>query len=116
MKIFGNWRAEKRAFRAYRQRALTLPPAYAIVLNEIQNYIWSFSLDGSTDLLYDLLTLFEAGAAEGKPVLEITGDNVAGFCDDLLHEWMSRTWPQQQREETNRRIHAQLEALKNAGN
>ena len=35
-------------------------------------------------ILADLLDLFETGAAEGKRVLEITGEDVAEFCDELL--------------------------------
>ena len=33
---------------------------------------------------YELIDLFEAGAADGKQVLEITGDDVASFCNELL--------------------------------
>jgi DNA-binding ferritin-like protein (Dps family) len=31
-----------------------------------------------------LLDLFETGAADGKRVLDITGEDVAAFCDELL--------------------------------
>jgi DNA-binding ferritin-like protein (Dps family) len=35
-------------------------------------------------ILADLLDLFETGVAEGRHVLEITGEDVAEFCDELL--------------------------------
>lgn len=111
MNTFKNIREQKRAFRAYRKRAEQLPAAYRIVFQEMEAYIWNFSMDGSVDLFSDLITLFEAGAAEGKDVLEITGEDVAGFCDELLREWMSRTWPGQVREKFNNRIHSRLAAL-----
>ena len=38
----------------------------------------------------DLLDLFETGAAEGKHVLAVTGEDVAAFCDELLQN--AKTW------------------------
>lgn len=35
-------------------------------------------------VLEEVLALFEASAAAGKPALEVTGDNVAAFCDVRL--------------------------------
>ena len=50
----------------------------------------------------DLVELFEAGAAEGKPVLAITGEDVAAFCDELLRN--ARTYTEDWRESLNRDI------------
>ena len=33
---------------------------------------------------YELIELFEAGAADGRQVLEITGEDVASFADELV--------------------------------
>lgn len=33
---------------------------------------------------YELIDLFEAGVADEKDVLEITGEDVAAFCDELI--------------------------------
>ena len=104
--------ADKQAYRACRKRAGELSGEYHVVFDEIQRYIWTFgSMDGSTEMICDLLTLFETGAAEKKPVLEITGDNVAEFCDSLIVEWKSRTWQSQQREKFNNKIHKKLANL-----
>jgi DNA-binding ferritin-like protein (Dps family) len=41
-------------------------------------------------LLSGIIDLFEEGAALGKGVLEVTGSDVATFCDDLVKD--SRTY------------------------
>jgi DNA-binding ferritin-like protein (Dps family) len=110
-KIIGNIDAKKE-FRAYRKRAEALPKEYNVVFDEIQSYVWSFgALDGSLDMLSDILTLFETGAAEGKRVLEITGNDVTRFCDNIIIEWKSHTWQEQIREKYNKRIHKKLDGL-----
>jgi DNA-binding ferritin-like protein (Dps family) len=105
-------RDEKRAFRAYRRRVEALPKEYRVIFSEIEAYFWNFAMDGMIDVLSDIVTLFETGAAEGKRVSEITGEDVLGFCDGLLQEWMSRTWTGQLREKFNARIQKKLAELK----
>ncbi len=51
---------------------------------------------------YDFLELFESGATEGKSILEITGEDVAAFCDELLRS--VQTYTADWREEFNRHI------------
>ena len=51
---------------------------------------------------YGLIELFESGAAEGKTVLEITGEDVAAFCDDLLRS--VSTYTENWREKLNRDV------------
>jgi DNA-binding ferritin-like protein (Dps family) len=115
-KLIGNI-ADKRTYRAYKRRIAALPKEYNIVMNEMQSYIWNCgSLDGSLDLLYDLLALMEASAAEGKRVLDVTGDDVTAFCDELIREWKGRTWQDTVREKYNDRIRKRLEDAGDDGN
>ncbi|MNC81910.1 hypothetical protein D3C75_1352040 [compost metagenome] len=37
-------------------------------------------------MLSGIVDLFEEGAASGKGVLEVTGSDVAAFCDDLIKD------------------------------
>jgi DNA-binding ferritin-like protein (Dps family) len=55
-----------------------------------------------TPLFADLLDLFETAAAEGRPVLDVTGQDVAAFCDGLLQNTYTPTGSQ--REALNRDI------------
>ena len=85
---------EKREFRQMQARANALPQDYAYVYHKIQHYMWGFAGGDGMDtipILADLLDLFETGAAEGKPVLDVTGEDVAAFCDELLQSANSRT-------------------------
>ena len=85
-------------WRAHMARVKALPQDYQIVYKEIQNYLFEVGpvelTDGtgffSTDLLSGIIDLFEEGATLGKGVLEVTGSDVAAFCDDLIKD--SRTF------------------------
>lgn len=78
---------EKKEYRTMMARVEALPPDYEFVFKKIQHYMWQFAAGDGYDMLkiqYELIDLFEAGAADGKHVLEITGEDVAAFCDELL--------------------------------
>ncbi len=82
----------KKQWRAHMARVKALPPDYQIVYKEIQRYFFKVGPVGVEDgtLLVDLVDLFEQGAADRKGVLELIGDDVAAFCDDLIKD--SRTY------------------------
>ncbi|WP_440074180.1 DUF1048 domain-containing protein [Streptosporangium sp. OZ121] len=82
----------KRQWRAHVARVKALPPDYQIVYKEIQRYLFKVGPvdlpDGS--LLSGIIDFFEEGVAAGKGVLELIGNDVAAFCDDLIKD--SRTY------------------------
>ena len=84
-KIIGDL-GEKKEWYAMEARAKALPHDYRVVYSEIKRYLWSGAgpLNSSIGLFRGLLELFEEGVANNKPVLEITGKNVAAFCDELV--------------------------------
>jgi DNA-binding ferritin-like protein (Dps family) len=99
----------KRKYRLSQERVKALPEEYRYVYDKIQQYMWMSSGSSGMDILpilADLLDLFETGAVEGKGVLEITGEDVAAFCDELLLH--ARTSTQNQREALNRDIMKKL--------
>ena len=76
-------------WRAHMARVKALPQDYQIVYNEIQKYlpkVGYFELTDGMGLLSGIIDLFEEGAALGKGVLEVTGSDVAAFCDDLIKD------------------------------
>ncbi|MDT7800781.1 MAG: hypothetical protein QOI78_4214 [Actinomycetota bacterium] len=78
----------KRQWRAHTARVKALPPDYRIVYQEIQKYVFkvgAFESPGGPPLA-GIVDFFEEGAAAGKGVLELIGDDVAAFCDDLLRD------------------------------
>lgn len=79
----------KKAWRAHVARIKALPAEYRFVYRQIQKYIFKAcpaQPDGGMELLYGIAGLFEESAARGKTVLEVTGSDVAAFCDGLLLE------------------------------
>jgi DNA-binding ferritin-like protein (Dps family) len=72
----------KKRWRAHMARVKALPPDYQIVYKEIQKYLFKV---GTVDWS-GLVDFFEEGAAAGKRVLELTGNDVAAFCDDLVSD------------------------------
>jgi DNA-binding ferritin-like protein (Dps family) len=79
----------KKEWRAHVARVKALPQDYQIVYKEIQKYLFKVGpveLTEGTGLLSGIVDLFEEGAASGKGVLEVTGSDVAAFCDDLIKD------------------------------
>lgn len=99
-------REDKRQYRKYLERVKALPAEYQFVYRKMTDYMWSYSGGGNgydmIALQSDLLELFEAGTAEGKPVLELTGEDIAAFCDELLRNAV--TYTEKRREKLNREI------------
>jgi DNA-binding ferritin-like protein (Dps family) len=106
-KMIGDF-GDKKEWNAMEARAKALPHDYRVVYNEIKRYLWSGAgpLDSSTDIFKDLLELFEEGAANNKPVLKITGNNVAAFCDEFVRG--EKTYAEILREKLNRDIAKKL--------
>lgn len=105
-----NLKKDKREYREYAARVKAMPADYAFVYEKMVNYMWGYAGGGDgydmLKLQYDLIELFETSAAEGKRVLEVTGEDVAAFCDELLRN--SRTWTGDRREALNREIMKKL--------
>ncbi len=100
---------EKKEYREAMARVKALPDDYQFVFDKIQKYMWSFGAGSGYDMMkvqYDLIELFEAGAADEKPVLAITGEDVASFADELLRN--ARTYTEDRREKLNREIMKRL--------
>ncbi|HEY9593680.1 MAG TPA: DUF1048 domain-containing protein [Spirochaetia bacterium] len=102
-------RQEKLRYRQVMARVKALPEEYRFMYDKIQHYMWNHAGGDGMDMirvLADLLELFEAGAADGKRVLEVTGPDVAALCDELLGT--TKTWTKKWHEELNRDIARRL--------
>jgi len=100
-KMFG----EKRKYREQMARVELLPEEYRFVFEKIQEYIWSFAGGDGLGMLEtqrELLDLFEVTAAEGKHVLEVTGEDVAGFCDEFIRD--TKKWTDTYRGKLNQSL------------
>jgi len=82
-------REGKKEWWAHVARVKALPQDYQIVYKEIQKYLYKVGpveLSEGIGLLSGIADLFEEGAAAGKTVLEVTGRDMAAFCDDLIKD------------------------------
>ncbi len=110
----------KREWRVHVARVKELPQDYQIVYKEIQKYLFKVGpveLTGmlgragseasdqteGTGLLTGIVDLFEEGAASGKGVLEVTGNDVAAFCDDLIKD--SKTYTDIYQESVDQKVY-----------
>lgn len=82
-KIIGDF-SDKREWRVMEARSKALPADYLFAYNEIKKYLWKSSGLIVIDPFRNLLDMFEEGVANGKQVLEITGNDVAAFCNELV--------------------------------
>lgn len=95
----------KKEWRAHVTRVKALPKDYQIVYQEIQKYFFKVGpveLTEGTGLLSGIVDLFEEGAASGKGVLEVTGSDVAAFCDELIKD--SKTYADIAQESANQAV------------
>ncbi len=79
----------KKEWKAHVARVKALPADYQIVYQEIQKYLFKVGpveLSEGNEPLAGIVNLFEEGAFSGKGVLEVTGKDVAGFCDELIKD------------------------------
>lgn len=104
----------KREYKQQMQRVKALPEDYQYVFKKIQNHMWQFAAGSGYDMMevhYGLIDLFEEGAANSKSVLEVTGEDVAAFVDELLKN--ARTYTEDWRTKLNHEIKNKIGGGKN---
>ncbi|KOP68193.1 cytoplasmic protein [Bacillus sp. FJAT-18019] len=110
MEMFKKLIGDKKEYKMMMARVEALPEDYKFVFKKIQTYMWNFATGNGMDMLhiqYELIDLFEAGAAEGRQVLDITGEDVAGFADELVAN--AKTYVAKYREDLNLSIKKRFE-------
>lgn len=103
----------KKEWRAHVARVKALPQDYRIVYKEIQKYLFKvgpIELTDGTGVLSGIVDLFEEGAALGKGVLEVTGTDVAAFCDDLIKD--SKTYADIDQESVEQEVSKAMNKIK----
>lgn len=94
------------------KRVEAMPEDYRYVFKEIQNHMWQFVSGAGYDMMelhYGLIDLFEEGISEGKSVLEVTGDDVADFVDELLKN--NKTYTDDRKKRINSKIKRNIEKI-----
>lgn len=84
MNMLSKLLGEKKQWQRMEARADALPRDYRIVYGEMKSYLWRFTTgDGMdiVDMLADVLAEFERAAAKGQAALDVSGEDVAAYCD-----------------------------------
>ncbi len=79
----------RKKWRAHMAHVKVLPKDYRIVYKEIRRYLFKTGPSAETgvmDLLEGIVGLFMEGISQGKSVLEVTGSDLAAFCDGLIRD------------------------------
>lgn len=101
--------ADKKEYKEQMARAEALPEDYRFVFEKIHGYIWSLAGGDGSDMLktqQELIELFETSSVDGKHVLEVTGEDVAGFCDEFICD--TKKWTDNYRKKLNRSMVTKL--------
>ncbi|MFS0600416.1 DUF1048 domain-containing protein [Peribacillus frigoritolerans] len=96
---------DKKEYKEMMVRVEVLPGDYPEAYKKICNYMWGFASGSGMDMLriqYDLIDLFEAGAADGKDVLEVTGEDMIAFANGLTDQ--AKRWDDKLRNNLNKSI------------
>lgn len=105
---------DKKEYKDQMVRIEALPDDYRFVFEKIQGYMWSFAGGDGSDMLktqQELIELFETSAADGKHVLEVTGEDVVGFCDEFIRD--TKKWTDNYRKKLNRNMLNKLGTVSN---
>lgn len=109
-KLIVGAKSDKDEYQKLQQRAESLPDDYRFVFKKMQQYMMNFAGGSGMDIVSlckDLIEMFEQGAADGRKVSEIIGDNPAEFCDELMRN--ANTWTDKLRQKLNDSINKKLE-------
>jgi len=107
-------KGDKQQWRDYIRRREALRADYRVVMKDIESYIYNIGImDASGMAIFEsIIDLFEEGQAAGQAVLDVTGDDVAGFAYDVMTAVQARTWTGDQATKLNQRVRKHLEAPK----
>lgn len=93
---------DKKIYKDHLAFVESLPEDYRFVFRRMKEYIWSFAGGTGMDTLqteYELAKLFAEASQNGFSVLDVTGKDVAGFCDDLIRD--NKSWMDSNRRRLN---------------
>ncbi len=87
--MFREVRRQKKIWRNTKRRVKNLPSDYQYVYKQMQKYIFKVAILDESEvnaIFTEVLNLFEQGVLSDKHVLEVTGKDVAVFCDTLVED------------------------------
>lgn len=98
-------RDEKKEYKEYRKKVKALPDDYRIVLEQIEKYSWNFASDSSMlQVQYEIYNMFIDAIAENKKVLDVTGDDIVAFTEDVMSALGVNRWDDKIKNKINNNV------------
>jgi len=98
-------------FKTFESRAKKLPADYQVAWEKINANLWQhsdFTGRNIIPILDGVLGLLEETAAEGQRVQEVLGDDIKGFCLELIGEEGANSFRDKWRKQLNSNIAKKL--------
>lgn len=86
---------QKKQWRAYKARVATFADPYRESVDAIERYLMyagGSDTDSMMTMLADLADLFDAAAADGRPVRDIVGDDPVEFVEEFKRNYGIGSW------------------------
>ena len=108
-KITGNDMTKE--FKTFESRAKKLPADYQAAWEKVKTNLWQhsdFTGRNLMPILEGVLEMLEETAAEGQSVQAVLGDDIKGFCLELVSEEGSNSFRDKWRKQLNNNIAKKL--------
>lgn len=108
-KITGNDMTKE--FKTFESRAKKLPDDYQVEWEKIKSNLWEYSDFSGRNLmpiLDGVLGLLEETAADGQSVEVVLGEDIKGFCSELVGENGGKSFRDKWRKQLNSNIAKKL--------
>lgn len=87
---------DKRKYKQMMKRVDALPKDYTFAFKQIQKYIYTvggvngdITMFNNSNILEDLLDLFEESVAGERNIIDIIGNDVGKFCDEFMKAYVN---------------------------
>ncbi|MEG0295933.1 MAG: DUF1048 domain-containing protein [Clostridium sp.] len=100
-----------RDFKNFQSRVGKLPTDYQKAWEQIQNNLWQhsdFTGRNLIPILESALTMLEETSANGQKVEDVLGDDINGFCLELVGEEKENNYRDKWRKQLNKTIEKKL--------
>ena len=96
----------------FEARAKMLPADYREAWEKVKTNIWSnadFTGRNLMPILDGVLAMFEESVAEGRSLQEVLGDDIKGFCSELVREEGGKSFRDKWRVQLNNKVAKKLD-------
>lgn len=100
-----------REWKSFESRIKKLPTDYQAVWKKINTNLWEHSNSSGRNImpiLDGVLGLLEETAANGQTVQEVFGDDLKGFCSELISEEGVKSYRDKWRDQLNKNVTKRL--------